>query len=152
MTQVPYDLKKINVFVGQNSSGKSSFIRTLPLLKQSAQVKTLSEILWYGPLVDFGSFDEALSRNSKNKKIEFIFEIEINSRSIMRASRFRFRIPEETIHAELNISIYPERATPNSPLITEYAIDIFETKIKIKINEKLKILKFTVNGEDFTNI
>ncbi|WP_223504019.1 DUF3696 domain-containing protein [Pseudomonas sp. GL-RE-29] len=144
--------KKINVFVGQNSSGKSTFIRTLPLLKQSAQVKTLSEILWYGPLVDFGSFDEALSRNSKNKKIEFIFEININPRFIIRGARFRFRMPDETVRAELTISIFPEKAIPNSSLVTEYSIDIFETKIKLTINEKLKILKLVIGGEDFTNL
>jgi len=144
--------KKINVFVGQNSSGKSTFIRTLPLLKQSAQVKTLSEILWYGPLVDFGSFDEALSRSSVSKKIEFIFEMNISTRHIIRAARFRFRMPEGTVRAELAISILPEKPTPSSPLMTEYSISIFETEIKLAINEKLKILKLVVGGEDFTSL
>lgn len=144
--------KKINVFIGQNSSGKSSFIRTLPLLKQSAQVKTLSDILWYGPLVDFGSFDEALSRTSKNKRIEFIVEVDISSRRIMRASRFRFRMPGEKINAKLTISISPEKSTPHSPLITEYLIEIFESKIKLTTNEKLKILNLTINGNDYTGI
>lgn len=146
------NFKSINIFIGQNSSGKSSFIRTLPLLKQSAQVKTLSDILWYGPLVDFGSFDEALSRNSKSKRIEFTLEIDINSRQIIRASRYRFRLPEEKINTKLTVSIFPEKSTPNSPLITEYLIEIFGSQIKLTTNEKLKILNFTIDNEDLTNI
>ncbi|KIH83558.1 AAA family ATPase [Pseudomonas batumici] len=143
--------KKINVFLGQNSSGKSSFIRTLPLLKQSAQVKTLSEILWYGPLVDFGSFDEALSRYAEKRAIEFGFELSISNRTLSRQSRFRHRIAEGNTHVELGISIRPEKLGLNSPLSTEYSIRVFENDITLAINEKLKVTNFTINNEDYTS-
>jgi len=144
--------KKINVFLGQNSSGKSSFIRTLPLLKQSAQVKTLSEILWYGPLVDFGSFDEAISRNAEKRAIEFWFELSINNRALLRQSRFRHRITDGNTHVELGVSIRPEKSGMNSPLSTEYSIKIFDSDITLAINEKLKITSFLINGEDYTSV
>lgn len=53
-------LKKINVLVGKNSSGKSTFLRMFPLLRQSVEVETKSPLLWYGRLVDFGSFPVVL--------------------------------------------------------------------------------------------
>ena len=37
----PYvDLKPLTVLIGKNSSGKSSFLRSLPLLRQSVEANT----------------------------------------------------------------------------------------------------------------
>lgn len=146
------EFRKINIFIGQNSSGKSSLIRTFPLLKQSAQVKTLSDILWYGPLVDFGSFDETLSRESINKKIEFIFELEVNQQKIRKFQGLRKLSENEKTKTKLTISIKPEKDTPNSPLTTEYTIEIFESKISVEINENLKILNLKINNEELTHL
>ena len=54
------DVKKINILVGTNSSGKSTFLRIFPLLKQSFNKKINGPILWCGDdddYVDFGSFE-----------------------------------------------------------------------------------------------
>jgi AAA15 family ATPase/GTPase len=50
------EIKPITILVGRNSSGKSSFLRTFPMLKQSTEEKTKSPILLYGNYVDFGSY------------------------------------------------------------------------------------------------
>lgn len=56
----PYiDLKPITVLIGKNSSGKSTFLRSLPLLRQSVEAHTTGPILWYSSYVDFGAFSEA---------------------------------------------------------------------------------------------
>ena len=47
------DIKPLTILIGRNSSGKSSFVRSLPLLKQSAMKKLSSPILWYGEYVEF---------------------------------------------------------------------------------------------------
>jgi AAA domain, putative AbiEii toxin, Type IV TA system len=52
------ELKPITLLLGQNSSGKSSFIRSFPLLRQSLENRTNSPILWYGRYVDFGSLEQ----------------------------------------------------------------------------------------------
>ncbi|MGP6295928.1 AAA family ATPase, partial [Pseudomonas aeruginosa] len=52
-------IKPINILVGKNSCGKSTFLRTFPLLRQSVQANTKSPILWFGDLVDFGDFSTA---------------------------------------------------------------------------------------------
>jgi predicted ATPase len=59
-------LKPITVLLGQNSSGKSTFLRILPLLKQSVESRTTGPILWSGRLVDFGNFNDAHQTGSKD--------------------------------------------------------------------------------------
>lgn len=56
------DIKPITVLVGKNSSGKSSFIRIIPLIKQSIETKISEPLLWYGNFVDLGDFEECLSK------------------------------------------------------------------------------------------
>lgn len=72
------ELKPITVFVGKNSSGKSSLLRTFPLFRQSVEENTTGPILWYGRYVDFGDFDEIKSNGSLNNDIEFNFDITLN--------------------------------------------------------------------------
>ena len=62
----------INILVGQNSSGKSTFLRTLPLLKQSINKRTDGPLLWAGDVddyVDFGSFQETVTNDGSNNII-----------------------------------------------------------------------------------
>lgn len=70
-------VRKINVLVGMNSSGKSTFLRMFPLLRQSVEVRTKGPLLWYGRLVDFGDFKEAKSSNSGDEPISISFDLTI---------------------------------------------------------------------------
>lgn len=67
------ELRKLNLLIGGNSSGKSSFLRFFPLLRQSIETETKGPILWYDRYVDFGTFDSAIRRNSEKKEISFGF-------------------------------------------------------------------------------
>ncbi|MGN2412742.1 DUF3696 domain-containing protein [Pseudomonas syringae] len=68
------EIKKINVLLGRNSSGKSTLARVFPLLKQGGKLKSKSGILWFGSDVDFGSFQDAKSRSAgKAETISFTF-------------------------------------------------------------------------------
>ncbi len=61
-------LKPLTVLVGKNSSGKSTFLRFFPLLKQSFTRTTNEPVLWYEQTgVDFGSYNDSI-----NKKIHSI--------------------------------------------------------------------------------
>lgn len=69
------NLSAITLLVGENSSGKSSFLRAFPLLKQSISKRTSGPILWSGDIddyVDFGSFEETVT-NDKSTSIVFRF-------------------------------------------------------------------------------
>lgn len=76
-------IRPITLLVGRNSSGKSSYLRALPLLRQSAFTRTSSPILWYGDFVDFGSYEGAVSNNDIENKISFRFSVD-NVRGEMR--------------------------------------------------------------------
>lgn len=65
------DLKPITLLVGANSSGKSTFLRTFPLLKQGHGVNKQGPILWYGTEVDFGSYEDALRRGAESMCLSF---------------------------------------------------------------------------------
>ena len=72
------DLKSINMLVGTNSSGKSTFLRIFPLLKQSFFRRINGPILWAGTdedYVDFGSYKETINKNNKDNYIELEFTI-----------------------------------------------------------------------------
>ncbi|CAN3991731.1 DUF3696 domain-containing protein [Methylocystis bryophila] len=69
----PLELRPITVLVGRNSSGKSTYLRSLPLLRQSINTRTSAPILWYGDLVDFGSYETTVTENAINNTISFTF-------------------------------------------------------------------------------
>lgn len=71
-------LAPITILVGENSSGKSTFLRTLPLIKQSISKRTDGPLLWAGDsddYVDFGSFNETVTNNTA-KSITFSFKFD----------------------------------------------------------------------------
>ena len=69
-------LKKLNLLVGRNSSGKSTFLRTFPLIRQSAEADTRSPILWYGSFVDFGDLQTAVRADTD--EVMFDFKLNVN--------------------------------------------------------------------------
>lgn len=71
--QIP--LKSMNLLLGPNSSGKSTFLRVFPLLKQSIEVRTRGPILWYGDYVDFGNYATAVHKGAS--EIAFHFDIKV---------------------------------------------------------------------------
>lgn len=71
-----FDMKKITLLIGRNSSGKSTFLRSFPLLRQSIVTRTSAPILWFGDFVDFGDFDNAVSEHDSLKPITFSFGVD----------------------------------------------------------------------------
>lgn len=67
-------LAPITVLLGKNSVGKSTFARVFPLLRQSAERRKRSPVLWFGDLVDFGSIGRAVSEGETD--ISFMFDVE----------------------------------------------------------------------------
>lgn len=83
-------LSPITLLVGENSSGKSTFLRAFPLLKQSISKRTSGPILWAGDVddyVDFGSFEETVT-NDKSNEISFAFKFKLKASG--STQRFRF--------------------------------------------------------------
>jgi hypothetical protein len=71
-------LKKLNLLVGRNSGGKSTFARFMPLIRQSTEVRKKSPVLWYGSMVDFGSFKDSVRDSNLKNEIEFSFRLALD--------------------------------------------------------------------------
>lgn len=57
------EIKPLTILLGSNSSGKSTFLRSFPLFKQSVNKPLREPISWFDDsLVDFGDFETAKSR------------------------------------------------------------------------------------------
>ena len=127
------ELKPLTVVIGKNSSGKSTLLRAFPLLKQSLTTRLSSPILWYGDYVDFGSFNNAITkgtpRDKKNIVLSFVLGKVFFSGSLSH-------------HESNDISL---SLTLNDKNVTEYVIQIENYgDIKFSLNEDKYIL--SVNG------
>lgn len=71
------EIKPLTILLGSNSSGKSSFLRSFPLLKQSVNKPLREPISWFDDTyVDFGDYDTAKSRLvSEEEGIRFSYKV-----------------------------------------------------------------------------
>ncbi len=70
------EIRPITLLVGRNSSGKSTFLRSFPLLRQSITRRIRYPILWYGESVDYGDFKGSVYLNDDNLPICFKFGVD----------------------------------------------------------------------------
>lgn len=74
-------LNNINIILGKNSSGKSSFLRLFPMFKQTVRHELRGPILWFDESYDFGGFSNSLSRYATDdKNIMFGFTLNFSSK------------------------------------------------------------------------
>ncbi|MBF0888900.1 DUF3696 domain-containing protein [Gluconobacter cadivus] len=149
------NMKRLNILVGKNSSGKSTFLRTFPLVKQSITTRTSAPILWFGDFVDFGDFENSVSDHDKTSGII------LN----LGADRIPFKptTPQRFLRANFQKSIYNEKENISADLsitIVEYKnmtriSEIFFTinsdekiKYSIKVDEKQRIYSIKINDEE----
>lgn len=68
-------LKKLNILLGSNSSGKSTFLRSFPLFAQSVKKNLRGPISWFDDsMVDFGNYETAINFGaSKDEGIAFSY-------------------------------------------------------------------------------
>ena len=77
-TELP--MSPLTIFVGTNSSGKSTFIQSMLLVAQTVSNQVYSRsIVLNGQIVRLGNFDDLASKGSNNNEIRFGFQIEDES-------------------------------------------------------------------------
>lgn len=144
----PIEIKPITLLVGRNSGGKSTYLRSLALLRQSILTRTSSPILWFGDLVDFGSFDESLSRGSDSGSIGFtVFadEVRLDSR-------------QQHYYYEDRVIAGPTRRSNLALHNVSYSTDIVKwqeknrvARIIITTTGELKSLELFINEQGIVN-
>jgi predicted ATPase len=149
----------ITVLVGENSSGKSTFLRTMPLLKQTVEVRTSEPLLWFGRLVDFGSFEESVSNTNTDKAIEFEISLDIDAGFSYVQQRVNFSEKLSRVECKVRFKIVTgsvERLNPNSPKITSFVesltLDVCNTRISAKFSSPSKLSSLFIDGVDFTEL
>lgn len=105
LKEVPLlEIKPITILVGRNSSGKSTFLRTFPLIRQSITTRTSSPILWYGDLVDFGEFASVVSGRNLDDCITLSFGVDEVTFSPSFFSSF-YRPGRDRIKAPIDVDL-----------------------------------------------
>lgn len=144
----PYvDLKPLTVLIGKNSSGKSSFLRSLPLLRQSVEANTTGPILWYSSYVDFGAFSEAQKDDSEDSVIYFDFKLNLNfKRNLKFRKHYRLmgigKYNSENAFVTVNIGV---TETKNKTVAKELTIEIYDKKYSFIFEENFKC-KLYIDG------
>jgi len=139
------EIKPITLLVGANSSGKSSFLRVFPLLKQSVETRTISGLLLNEGDVNFGFFQDALHRGANELKLQF--GITLQPGLYEGRNLNSFVIGSVPVVCEL---VYAKRANdPHYPYLHSVNISIrgLESydEFKIVADDEGKITKFKIN-------
>lgn len=131
----PVPIRPITVLVGRNSSGKSTFLRAFPLLRQSVETRRNTPILWYGDEhpVDFGSLKDAASAWLSEPSVTFMF---------------RLRLPQEAWVAlgDPTCDIEMTLAGDETPHVSEYQIRVSGHDIRWSFDAQGKATTLSVNG------
>ncbi len=147
-------IKPITFLLGSNSSGKSTFLRSFPLLRQSVAARTTGPILWYGNLVDFGTFSEVLNNKSSVKEISFFYKFRIPKSSNEDARFHWYRLYQtlrilEELDTVLELKMTTKEGDQDITICKEISLFVLEHHIVIEINGSGEVTKFMVNGSDF---
>nr|WP_316235453.1 AAA family ATPase [Bradyrhizobium sp. SZCCHNR1023] len=147
----PIRLKPITILVGRNSSGKSSFLRAFPLLRQSIMTRTSSPILWYGELIDFGSFDISRSDHAFDEPITFSFVLDTITSTPRRFYWHPARdLPIYSgVHFGVSIVAAGERTRISR---IHLRVDNPQVEYDILIGEDFKVQQLLLNGRVTTEV
>lgn len=136
------ELKPITMLVGANSSGKSTFLRTFPLIKQGGALYKQGPILWYGSEVDFGSFEDAVRRGENFIKLSFVWDA-------IDASPYFVDSTQQIFNVRCEIKV--EKKDEDESFISQIIIR-FEDNQEVDIHMSEDKTSVIINGIDSTLI
>lgn len=139
------ELKPLTLLLGSNSTGKSTFLRTFPLLRQSAEARTRGPILWYGDYTDFGSFD--VSVNNKADNITLHFGVKMRLRM---ARRIRSSMEIDSLENSIDLSLNLKSTKDHGTFVSKVQVEMDDQTFSLNLNSKGEIKSFKVNESDFT--
>ena len=149
------ELRPLTILVGRNSSGKSSFLRFLPLLRQSVEARTTGPIQWYGDYVDFGGFKETQSTFSDSDEMRLGFRTTVDPEGGWRSSFFRGRfgasrgrLSGSETPCDVTLAIVPD---PKDATVTRFRsveIEAAEHTVKVEFDHPDRVTTVFVNGSE----
>ncbi|MDD4373120.1 MAG: DUF3696 domain-containing protein [Bacteroidales bacterium] len=70
-----FDFSRVNILIGENSSGKSSLLKFLLVLKQSIENNKDSNLLLSGEYADVGNYYDMIYFHKEDRKLKFGFKV-----------------------------------------------------------------------------
>lgn len=141
-------LKPLTLLVGANSSGKSSFLKFFPLIKQSVGIKKKGVFLWYSDDVDFKDFKNTV----KEGKDSIVIGIEQNlvdsvsnddNRIFLKYFKSkRIKYKGATAYIELTISELDD----NADYLKHLSIVYYDQKIDVSFSKE-NMAVITINDD-----
>lgn len=131
------DIKPITFLVGANSSGKSSFLKFFPLLKQSMNVKRNGVFLWLSNDVDFKDFNNTVKDG--NGSIELSFQVD--RLNISNNRRYTSRVIDN-----VTVSLKISRKNDDFDFLEEINISFYDQYIVIRFDSNDNV-EININGE-----
>jgi hypothetical protein len=143
-------LRSVNLLIGKNSIGKSSFARLWPIFAQGGKLQKRAPVLWNGDLVDFGNFRNVLSRHSSSTEVGFSFQLETEKRDMLPGNRIvrfgnRIRHLGES-NISFRIALTNEKSDTSRTRCTYFQISGPEFEIKYVFNEGGMLSEAICNG------
>lgn len=138
------EIKPITVLLGENSAGKSSFLRIFPLFKQSFENKTSSSLSWFGDYVDFGSFKIAIANKDLDKDMTFKFSFEIPE-NLGLESDFMYRMENTTKLSKKMIEMMVE-FTYNKDILKYLKVNIGDINLNLHLDDSSMVKKVILNN------
>ena len=145
-------LKPLTLLVGANSSGKSSFLKFFPLLKQSIGIRKNGVFLWYSDDVDFKDFKNTVRNGEGNIiiKMELPLADHISSNESKIIAEFfkakRIKYDGAITSIELTIS----EIDKNTDYLDHLTISYYDQQIDISFSKDGKV-HICVNGYNYDN-
>lgn len=146
-------IKPLTIAVGSNSSGKSTFLRLFPLLRQSIATRTTGPILWNGDYVDFGSYEDSLRRGSDAGSIDLTFAFEperSDSRSFTGYLSRTAGLPK-SYNIKIRTRIEPKGKKAASSLVS-LSIDICGQVVVLNFGKRGKLDSARINSRNIPDI
>ena len=148
-------LSNINILLGKNSSGKSSFLRLFPLLKETSRHELRAPILWFDENYDFGDFFNTLSRHAEGDKdtisLKFAWSI---TKSDMRSYYYMMTDVYGDVEKDgvIKISVEIGISSNGEKTIFKYLkVGMMGNELFFEYHSPNKPIKLTYNGREILN-
>ena len=147
-------IKPLTILVGKNSSGKSSFARSFPLLRQSLEREIRGPILWWGRFVDFGEYKVAVNRNNAHKGIDLEYKVVIEESNLkhMLASGILNSLNSNNHQFEFNVDVAVVASNQDeSDYTSQITLSLHDVTICIFFQANGFITKITTDNYEWNN-
>lgn len=147
-------IKPLTILVGANSTGKSTFLRVFPLLRQSVETKTSSPILWYAGhhgYVDFGTIKGAIRASEESVGFGYKFKPTDALSAILKTHLDGISVEMGRGDLNIEVELIPNKDNESQTKISKLTIDFNESNAILVFDNFGKVISFNINKRSFIN-